>query len=426
MAEECVRSERAMGIVGALIAAGEVHPFGVGRRSLADAQPPDEYSLFEIGSITKVFTALLLADMAAKGELALEDPLAACLPEDWSVPTRANEPIRLVHLATHTSGLPRMPADFDLSNSAAAWLAFGELELRECLAALHLKRKPGSGYEYSNLGAGLLGHVLALRAQCSYAELVTSRLLEPLDMRMSFVPSSPDREAQRFAAPFDAKLEPAERWVFGSLVGCGAIVSNVHDLVQFLEANMDPEHPMADLLASARAVHAEPKGEVSSIGLGWHIALDGSTRSHSGQTGGYHGYLAVNLELGIGVVVLSNTATVVIDRLGDRLFNLAMGVRLEDPALFVPFELGESQLAGLTGRYRSQVPFTVEVTARSGKLFARIDGPGQLEFRLLPRTATEFEYVDLEAKIAFELDEVGRAARLRFSQNGASYDCVRE
>lgn len=161
---------------------------------------------FEIGSITKLFTALLLADMARRGEAALDEPVAALLPPGTRVPERHGQPITLLQLARHISGLPRLPPDVPPSSSEP-YAGYTAERLYAFLADHKLARTPGDGFEYSNLGAGLLGHALGLRAGLDYAGLVASRILQPLGMCDTAI-RLPPALAARFASGHDDSCEP--------------------------------------------------------------------------------------------------------------------------------------------------------------------------------------------------------------------------
>ena len=161
-------------VVGVLEADGTRRVITVG-----DA-PYDGRTLFEIGSITKVFTGILLAEMAERGNVRLEQPVAELLPGDVVVPSRHGRQIRLVDLSTHSSGLPRMPDNFTPADPGNPYADYTVAKLYDFLRRHELRRDIGVEAEYSNVGVGLLGHALARRAGTSYEALVTARILDPL------------------------------------------------------------------------------------------------------------------------------------------------------------------------------------------------------------------------------------------------------
>lgn len=146
------------------------------------ARPLSAGSVFEIGSITKTFTATLLADMVARGQVALDDPVALYLPDRVTVPSRGDREITLLDLATHTSGLPRNPENHRPPDLRDPWASYTVEILYAFLSGYELPRDPGTEYEYSNLGFGLLGHALARAAGQPFEELLRERILEPLGM----------------------------------------------------------------------------------------------------------------------------------------------------------------------------------------------------------------------------------------------------
>ena len=147
-----------------------------GSLNQGDPRPLNGDTIFEIGSVTKVFTSLLLADMVQRGEVALADPVAKYLPADVKVPERGGRVITLVDLSTHTSGLPRMPSNFHPKDPANPYADYTVEQLYQFLSSYQLTRDIGSQFEYSNLGGGLLGQALARRAGMDYEALVRSRI----------------------------------------------------------------------------------------------------------------------------------------------------------------------------------------------------------------------------------------------------------
>ncbi|HEX7678961.1 MAG TPA: serine hydrolase domain-containing protein, partial [Thermoanaerobaculia bacterium] len=211
---------------GVGIVVGVIDPSG--RRTVAYGStkkgegPVDANTVFEIGSITKVFTSLLLADAVQRGEVALTDPVSKYLPPNVKVPERGGKKITLVDLATHTSGLPRMPTNFHPRDPGNPYADFSVAQLYEFLSSVELTRDIGSKYEYSNLGGGLLGHALALRAGTDYETLVRTRILEPLGMKSTAITLSKAMK-DRLAPGHNAELQPVANWDIPTLAGAGAL-----------------------------------------------------------------------------------------------------------------------------------------------------------------------------------------------------------
>lgn len=298
-----------------------------GMADMARARPAGPDTIFEIGSITKVFTSVLLADMAARGEVKLDDPVAKYLPKEVRVPTRNGREITLQDLATHRSGLPRMPANWQPRDHANPYVDYTVEQLYAFLSTHTLARDIGSEAEYSNIGVGLLGHALALRARMSYEQLLRVRLLRPLGMRHTAVTLTPPMRA-RAATGYSAPGAPVPMWDIPALAGAGAVRSSLNDMLKFLAAAMDSSKgPLAPAIRSALSAPLLP---------GWSTSTRyGSAIVHKdGGTGGFHSFIGFDAAQKTGVVVLSNSALQVVDighKALNREFNL---VQLVPPKAF--------------------------------------------------------------------------------------------
>lgn len=294
---------------------------GYGRLSADDPTQPDGDTVFEIGSITKVLTSTLLADLVSSEELGLDTPVQSLLGNKVRVPARKGAEITLGHLATHSSGLPRLPGNFDPADESSPYADYDADHLYEFLSSHKLRRDIGEAVEYSNVGYGLLGHALALREGADYETLVTERILEPLQMDDTAVELTPALRA-RLAPGHDGRLRPAANWDFTALAGAGALRSTVNDMLTFLEANMGlRESTLQPAMELAHAPRLMDPALGMELGLGWIIAAEGDRRFvwHNGATGGYASFIGFDPEAGEGVVILSNSA-VSVDNLAYRLF----------------------------------------------------------------------------------------------------------
>ncbi|MEN0110080.1 MAG: serine hydrolase domain-containing protein [Planctomycetota bacterium] len=296
---------------------------------------PIGQAIYEVGGITKVFTGVLLAEAVLDGRLDLDQPIAELLPEDVNAPAGpGGEAIHLVHLATHSSGLPRLP-----TNLPTLWTRFTPPyadytveRLYDFLDGHELSRAPSTVSEYSNLGGGLLGHLLALNAEKPYGELLAEKITGPLGMGDTVVELS-DEQAARLAAPHTEERRAAPNWPSGALVGAGGVHSTAGDLLTFAAACIDPPpSPVGDAIELAmtkhQAVLPRPDGEEdNAMGLAWQLIADGHTHWHNGGTGGYWAMLIVSRSADRAVVVLANTATAEVDRLAFDLFKETRVVR---------------------------------------------------------------------------------------------------
>jgi CubicO group peptidase (beta-lactamase class C family) len=291
---------------------GRKSTFGFGHKSATAKESPDDDSIFEIGSITKVFTAVLLAQLRAEGLVSLDDPIRKHLPDGLKVASRNGKIIRLHHLATHTSGLPRLPSNLSPSDPENPYADYRVEDLEKFIGKAKLSRDPGEAYDYSNVGGGLLGHVLASRSGLSYEEAVVSRICAPLGMKDTGIALSEEQKTRLLPGhSSDGKRVPY--WDVPALAGAGALRSSVGDLLRFLEANLgNAPAPLLDAMSETHAPRARAGGGMS-IGLGWHISPLGTKDKatlhwHNGGTGGFSSFVGFVRDRGLGVVVLSNAA----------------------------------------------------------------------------------------------------------------------
>src|SRR5262245_43489768 len=226
--------KQAVGIVAGVIEPNGRRVVSYGKLANGDPRTLDGDTIFEIGSVTKVFTALVLADMVNRKEVSLDDPAAKYLPENVRMPERSGKPITLLDLATHTSGLPAIP-NLKPKDPGNPYTDYSVDDLYQFLSGYELSRDPGSEFEYSNLGAGLLGHVLAYCAGTDYESLIRSRITEPLGMPDTSITLSASMK-QRMATGHSLALAPVANWDLPVLPGAGALRSSANDMLTFLSA----------------------------------------------------------------------------------------------------------------------------------------------------------------------------------------------
>ncbi len=409
---------------GVGIVVGVIEPQGrrivaYGAVNQGDARPLNGNTVFEIGSVTKVFTSLLLADMVHRGEVKLSDPVAKYLPEGVKLPERGGRKITLVDLSTHTSGLPRMPSNFQPKDPSNPYADYTVEQLYQFLATYQLPRDIGSEFEYSNLGGGLLGHALARRAGMNYEALVHSRITGPLEMNSTGITLTPEMKA-RLAAGHNDKLEVTANWDLPTFAGAGALRSSANDMLTFLAANLGyvktPLAPaMASMLTSRRPTGAPGKGE---IGLGWLIVEPSSYEIvwHNGGTGGYRSFVGFVPSTRVGVVVLSNTFTPTgVDDIGMHLLD-SHAPLMPPPKQHKEIAVDPKLFDAYVGQYQLAPSFNLTVTREEDKLF--VQATGQPKFQIFPESALEFFLKVVDAQITFETDSTGRAVSLVLHQNG--------
>jgi CubicO group peptidase (beta-lactamase class C family) len=285
----------------------------LGHLNQNDKRPLDGDTVFEIGSVTKIFTALLLSDMAERGEVQLSDPVATYLPPGVRMPEQNGRSVTLVDLATQTSGLPFFPPDIPLNDKARAIDAAAKYttgQLWGFLSQWHPTLEIGSKWEYSNVGFGLLGLALANRAGVDYESLIHARITGPLGLESTAIAISPGMKS-RLAVGHDDKLQAAPPINMPAFLAAGCLRSTTNDLLTFLEAFMGyRESGLAPAMAAM--LKTRRPGPSFQQALGWWVVSmkegDDGFVFHGGETPGFSGGIAYDPKTRVGVVVLSNGA----------------------------------------------------------------------------------------------------------------------
>jgi CubicO group peptidase (beta-lactamase class C family) len=307
--------KRSVGMAACVVTPNRKRFITWGRERLSDNRPVTSETVFEIGSITKVFTALLLANMARRGELGLDDPVSRHLPGDFKVPLRVGHAITLADLATHTSGLPRWPLlSGDSRPSQAAIDAAARISLQDFKAWLATVRFPqnppaAGAWWYSNVGYALLGLALAHRAGRPYEALLRARLLDPMGLvDTTFSPTA--AMTSRLAEGHDSDLKPLPPFDAGLFVAAGALRSSPHDLSRFAAAILPGSaSPVARDAALLLTVRREALWLGGKQALGWEVldAPGGAFISKDGVTFGQTASVVFDPDARMAVVALSNT-----------------------------------------------------------------------------------------------------------------------
>jgi CubicO group peptidase (beta-lactamase class C family) len=284
-----------------------VYQRGVRRIIAYGTAQPD--SIFEIGSVSKTFTGLLLAKMAAQGRTRLDEPVRELLPPGV-VPKPTGGEITLVDLATHRSGLPGMPFNLNMGDKPNPGAHYNADDLYRFLARYGLDRPPGAGFQYSNLGFGLLGTALANRAGVSFDELLKREVTDPLGMTDTAVWLSPAQQPRMIQA-YDPRYRPVSAWGLDALAPAGAIRSTAADMLTYLEANLHPERFPGPLGAALKLAH-QPQADLAPgfrIGLAWANDSQFGSWSHGGAISGYSTFAFFNPQQDAAGIVLLNQAT---------------------------------------------------------------------------------------------------------------------
>ena len=280
-----------------------------------DENPIDENTIFEIGSVSKVLTSLILADMVVHDEISLDDPIDKFLPENVKTPSFNGEKISLLDLATHTSGLPVMP-NYPPNPDLDKKYEYNQDGIYEYLADFVIHREIGSQYEYSNTGGSLLGHLLSLHEGKSYEQTLKERVLDKLGMDSTCV-NQCDKLQDWSAKPHSLGEQVDGVNLPDELAGAGAIRSSGKDMLTFLSYAMDFEDSELQSAFELTQTANHKINEIQSIGLGWQI-IDNGERNiifHNGATKGFASYVGFDSDANQGVVVLTNSQ-VLVDEIG--------------------------------------------------------------------------------------------------------------
>lgn len=384
------------GVAVGVAVGDEVWVAGFGETAPGSGVRPDARTLYEIGSLTKLYAGLLLADSHLRGVARLEDTLQEHLPEGVQVPVFEGAPIRLVHLSTHSSGLSRLPSNLK-ATARDPYAHYDAAALYAGLGAARPQRAPGARYEYSNFAVGALGHALALaNGVRSFEELCIARIAVTHgfdDTRLSLT----DEQQARLAPACDASLELSESWHFDALAAAGGLRASAQDLLGFGRLFIDgATHAHVAGCALTKVEHARAPGG-PPMGLGWHFARLAPSEPellvHEGQTGGYHSLLAVEPKGGVVVAILCNAPCATIGALGHDVLRAAWGQEVT-PADFAPLLATESRaLAELPGKYTVKLFDSVEITAAGGALFARRSGQARVRLNRVAEDRYEYRVV---------------------------------
>ncbi len=287
---------------------GKTYFYNYGETKKENGQIPAAKNLYEIGSITKTFTSLLLAKAVIEKKIALNDPVNKYLPKDIPVIKFGIDTLRIVHLSNHTSGLPPLPDNFGATDLINPYQNYDNTKLNDYLKVAKLSRKPGDKFEYCNLAVGLLGHILENVNKMPFEEMVTTFICAKAGMNdtRQFLLK---KDSALFVQGYDASIFPQGQWDFKALAAAGSIRSNAEDMLKYAGLQLGKEDVQ---LKKAVELSHQPTFDAGQqqIALNWFIQDWGWGKIlfHGGQTGGYKTFLAINEKTQNAVIILSNTA----------------------------------------------------------------------------------------------------------------------
>lgn len=411
------RDQAGVGMAVAVIENGTPRFIAHGQFGIDDPRPVDEHTLFEAGSITKVFTNLLLAQLVLAGKIDLDAPIAQYLPDGTVLPTQGDRAITAFDLATHTSGLPRMPDNVNLNGTLNPYGDYKAEALLEWLADVELIGPIGKDFAYSNAGTALLGLVITHVDGRPYAQIVQEEILAPLGMDDSFIAMA-GRERPDMAKGHNGAGDRTPYWDFESFAPAGGLVSTASDLAKFVAAaSGQVETPLKPAFALLLERTHPIGGPLKEIGLGF-IVSELPRRTviwHNGGTGGFRSIAAYDRDNGNGVVVLSNRGTNAgIDDIGMHILDRNAKLTPQ-PKPRVAITIEPAILERYVGDYQMAPGIVMSVTAEQGQLFVQLTG--QDPFAAYPESETKFFLREVDAQISFTLDG-DRASKITLHQDG--------
>jgi serine-type D-Ala-D-Ala carboxypeptidase/endopeptidase len=403
---------------GVGIVVGVVTPQGrrvirYGRFAVDDPREVGPDTVFEIGSVTKVFTAMLLADMVRRGEVNLADPINQYLPPDVATRAQGLKTTTLADLATHTAGFPFWPSGIPATSEGTAQMASYSLDqLYRFVSTFEAPPDVGTRWMYSNTDVGLLGVLLARRAGSTYDALIEGRITRPLGMTSTAVAISPALQP-RLARGHDGKLKPAAAWNVPTLAAGGALHSTLHDLLALLAAAGDPTTVAGAAMPGMLAIRRQAPGFQQA--LGWMVLGAGPGEGlllHDGHTLGFASSIVYDPVTRTGTVVLSNSSASVSD-IARHVVRPAMPLAAPLPPAPSKTEIviEPALLDAYAGAYQPGPGAVFTVTREGDALMIQI--PGIPKLRLRPESPRDFFVAEnTRVTVTFSVDGAGQVTGL--------------
>lgn len=307
IARTYIQKQNTVGLSIGILKNNAMTTYGYGETAKGNGRMPTATTLFEIGSITKTFTSLLLAWYVIENKVKLDDPITKYLPDSLAANT-ALKSITLKMLSNHTSGLSRMPSNFEMDNvdSLNPYKNYDARKLYSYLKSCTLASTPGEKYDYSNTGAALLGLIMEHIGKKPYEQLVKDIICKPLHMNNTVQHLSRE-QLPEFVTVYDEQGKQTPAWDFSAMAAAGALRSSVHDMLLYAKANTEKG---TDKLSKAiELTHHITYTKDPEVGLGWHVNRDGNNTIywHNGGTNGSRSFIAFVPEKHVAIVALSNS-----------------------------------------------------------------------------------------------------------------------
>ncbi len=387
-------------IVGVISLSGERY-FTAGQVSPEDPRPPKPDDVFEIGAVTNVFTAAAASSLIVDRQLTWTQRVENFLPDYVATPAFGEAKLQLLHLVTHTSGLPHNPPNLQPRDVNDPFADFTPDHVYVAISVIGLTIPPGQEYRFSMLGYGLLGHVLTSRTGQSYGELIQERIVAPLKLQDTSAVLN-----EKKIVPGRQGNQQVPNWHWDGLAGGGGLYSSARDLLRFVGANLQMVRVDKNFQRALLGMHSaftKTSMPHTMVGYGWHITRKGLQGVYwqNGKTGGYASYIGFNPSTKTGCVILTNSAQPLDD----------VGFYILDPEQFplpAPPPSGirpARELKKYEGVYQVGPDAQLSITQDEGKLYATI--PGQPSYRIYPVGKHEFAYATGDVRIVFDATRRG-------------------
>lgn len=406
------KNQSQVGLVVGVIRGNEIHFWSYGEKVKGAGIRPDADTFFEIGSITKTYTATLLALEVEKGTVSLQDPIERFWKDLKG--TDAGK-ITLQELASHTSGLPRMPTNFVMMDLENPYKNYDAALLTEFLKSYKATAPGPHPHAYSNIGLGLLGFVLSEKLNGkSYADYLETNLLNPSGLRDTKTKLDPVAQPN-FAQGHDTFFSFVPFWDLNVLDGAGVLKASARDLLRYLELNMNADSSLIGRAMSLAQTQLFPTtSKAVTVGLAWESRPFGryNVIQHGGATGGYRADLMFDKNEKLGAVVLSNT---------DFKPACVLAPVFEAECEIPKFQqLNMSTVPKLIGTFESAaIGLKAEVFFKNGQL--GILAEGQAPLRLWAKSAFEYTIPDAKVDITFTSSAAGIVDQFEFKQAGQAF-----
>jgi CubicO group peptidase (beta-lactamase class C family) len=408
-----VEGDYCPGIVVGVIDSTGTNVYGFGKTNKENGAKPDGDTIFEIGSVSKIFTATCFAIMVEQKQVRLNDAVDSIL--SYKIPADVGNKIWLSHLATHTSGLPLHPNNLNSPRLDAPYFGYSQRQFQDFLSGYVLARAPGDKYEYSHVGYALLGQALAKKDGKSYSQMIQERICTPLGMKDTRV-GVPNEMAARLAHGYTIDGEKADLWENPVMEGALGLSSTANDLLKFASAHLEiTKTPFEAALKAMRERQIDADRQ-HDMGFGWLLGRRLGTAHHTGETGGYHAFLALLPRNKGAIVVLANSAYGAVDLVGTNLVRAMLGESGAAPLdMKIARKVDPILLDKYVGDYQAGRQ-TLNVTRDGDNLY--IAAEGQRKLKLYAENERTFFGKAIDRAVEFGADPNTGKPMLLFIQPG--------